>query len=135
MEFKAIQLFQNNLLRTLNGTKIKDMVSIASMLEKFNMQSVNQTNAGIKLLEVWKALNVDDYPLLIKRQETKIESMSTRADLTERPIEIGKSALTQRTSISDAIRLWNRAPTKIKDSKSLNQVKREIKSYVKQLPI
>ena len=68
-EFKAVQLVQNNLLRTLNGTKIKDKVSISSMLDKFNMQSVNQLNAGVKLLEVWKALTVDDYPLIIKRQE------------------------------------------------------------------
>ena len=62
-EFKDIQLVQNNLLRTLNGTKVKDKISIASMLDKFKMQSVNQTNASIKLLEVWKALNLDDYPL------------------------------------------------------------------------
>ena len=58
-DFRAIQLVQNDLLRTINGTKIKDKVSISSMLDKFNMQSVNQLNAGVKLLEMWKALNVD----------------------------------------------------------------------------
>ena len=67
--FKAIQQVQNNLLRTLNCSKIKDMVSISSMLTKFNMQSVNQLNAGVKLLEIWKAINVDNYPLQINRQQ------------------------------------------------------------------
>ena len=53
---------------------------------------------------------MDNYPLNIKRQENNIEGMSTRADLIGRPIEIGKSALTQKTSLSDSIHLWNRAP-------------------------
>ena len=134
-DFKAIQLVQNNLLRTLNGSKIKDKVSISSMLEKFNMQSINQLNASVKLLEVWKALNVDDYPLIIKRQVNNDEGMSTRADQAGRPIEIGKSALTQKTCVSDAIYLWNRAPKDVTESKTIYQAKKEIKSFVKTLPI
>ena len=105
------------------------------MLDKFNMHSVNQLNAGVKLLEMWKALNVDNYPLNIKRQENNIEGMSTRADLIGRPIEIGKSALTQKTSVSDSIHLWNRAPKNVKESKTLLQAKKEIKTYIKLLPI
>ena len=61
------------------------------MLEKFNMQSINQLNASVKLLEMWKALNVDNYPLSIKRQEINAEGVSTRADQAGRPIEIGKN--------------------------------------------
>ena len=134
-EFKAIQLVQNNLLRTLNRSKIKDKVSVSSMLEKFNMQSINQLNASVKLLEMWKALNVDNYPLSIKRQEIIAEGMSTRADQAGRPIEIGKTALTQKTIVSDAIYLWNRAPHNVTESKSIYQAKKEIKSFVKTLPI
>ena len=70
-EFKAIQIVQNNLLRLLNGTKIKDMVSISVMLKRFKMLSANQLNASMKLLEVWKAINLEDYPLLINRQENE----------------------------------------------------------------
>ena len=91
--------------------------------------------SSIKLLEIWKALNVDDYPLSIKRQEEKAENMTTRADLVNRPIEIGKTVLTQKTSVSDSIRLWNKAPNKVKECLSLYQAKREIKSYVKSLPV
>ena len=134
-EFKAIQLVQNNLLRTLNRSKIKDKVSVSSMLEKFNMQSINQLNASVKLLDMWKALNVDNYPLSIKRQEINAEGMSTRADQAGRPIEIGKTALTQKTIVSDGIYLWNRAPNNVTESKSIYQAKKEIKSFVKTLPI
>ena len=64
-DFKAIQLVQNKLLRLVNGTTLKDRVSTASLLQKFNMLSVNQLNAQVKLLEIWKALNVKEYPLKI----------------------------------------------------------------------
>ena len=51
--FKSIQLVQNKLLRFLNGT--------VSLLAKFDMLAVNQLNAQIKLLEMWKSKNVDTY--------------------------------------------------------------------------
>ena len=60
---KALQLTQNRMLRAINGTKIKDRVSVKSMLSKFNLLSVNQLAAQIKLTEVWKAKNVEDYAL------------------------------------------------------------------------
>ena len=60
-EFKAIQVVQNNLLRLLNRTKIKDIMSIPVMLKRYNMLSANQLNASIKLLEVWKAINLKDF--------------------------------------------------------------------------
>ena len=87
-EFKTIQLVQNNLLRTLNGTKVKDMVSIAFMLKKFNMLSANQMNASVKMLEVWKALHLNNYPLTINRQENSTIGVNTRADVSRRPIEV-----------------------------------------------
>ena len=40
-EMKAIQLVQNKLLRTLNGSKIKEKISVAHMLAKFKMLSVS----------------------------------------------------------------------------------------------
>ena len=99
------------------------------------MLSANQLNASIKLLEMWKALNVDNYPLNITRQEIKAGEPTTRAATAGRPKEIGKSILTQKTCISDAIRLWNLAPKKITDSETLYQAKKEIRADAKSLPI
>ena len=53
-DLKAIQLILNKLLRLLNGTKVKDLVSTKSMLDKFGILSINQLNAQVKLLEIWK---------------------------------------------------------------------------------
>ena len=61
--------------------------------------------------------------------------MSTRADCVRRPIEIGKTALVQKTCVSDLIHIWNRAPKSVTDSKTLYQAKRVIKSFVTSLPI
>ena len=134
-EFKAIQMVQNNLLRTLNGSKVKDKVSIKSMLNKFSMLSVNQLNASIKLLEVWKALKVDNYPLTIKRQEVTTNGTTTRGGSVGRPIEIGKTNLTHKTCVSDSIHLWNKAPKSITESASLYQAKKEIITFSMSLPI
>ena len=45
-----------------NGTKVKDMISTKSLLDEFGMMAVNQINAQIKLLEIWKSLNVLNSP-------------------------------------------------------------------------
>ena len=105
------------------------------MLDKFNLLSANQLNASVKLLEIWKALNVDNYPLSVDRQEENINGMSTRGDMACRPKEIGKTILTQKTCVSDAIHLWNQSPKIIKESNSVYKAKKEIKAYVKLLPV
>ena len=104
------------------------------MVEKFNILTVNQLNASVKLLEVWKALRVDN-PLIINRQENTAVGVTTRADTAGRPKEIGKSILTQKTCVSDAIHIWNKAPKSVTESNSLYQAKKEIRTYVRSLPI
>ena len=133
--FKSIQVLQNNLMRTLNGSKIKDMISIKSLLQKFDMLSVNQIDASIKLLQIWKTINLEDHPLKIQLQSAPLEGATTRAAEGGRPVERGGSNCLRNTAISDAIYIRNRAPTSVKESVSLYQVKRAIKIYVKSLPI
>ena len=87
------------------------------------MLSANQINASVKLLEVWKALKLDNYPLTINKQKCDHENVNTRANIENKPIEIGKTILTQKTCVSDAIRIWNRAPKQITESTSVYQAK------------
>ena len=84
---------------------------------------------------MWKALNLSNYPLEIKQQISSNNTATTRAAANGRPCDIGRSNLTQSTCISDAIKLWNAAPGAITESKSLYQAKREIKKFVRSLPI
>ena len=134
-DLKAIQLVQNKLLRSLNGTKISDKVSTASLLEKYNMLSINQLNAKAKLLEIWKALNLTNYPLQIRKQSTAHNGATTRADSQQRPLDVGRSTLTKKTFISDAIKTWNNASEKVKSCLTQYQAKKEIKKFVRLLPI
>ncbi len=99
------------------------------------MLSVNQLNASVKLLMVWKALNMDNYPLKIDRQKSSATRRNTRADSAGKPIEVGKTLMVQKTSVSDAIRVWNKSPTSVTGSVTLYQAKKEIKKFVKLLPI
>ena len=110
-------------------------MSIDFLLKKFQLLSVNQLNAQIKLLEIWKSENIPNYPLKVSKQGVNVVGVATRADYANRLREVGKSDLVQRTCISDAIRVWNRAPEKIKNSKSLYTAKKEIKTFAKTLPI
>ena len=134
-ELKAIQVVQNNLLRMLNRSKIKDKVSIDFMLKKFNMMSVNQLNAQIKLLEIWKSLNVNDYPLKLKRHDPNKAGSTTRACASGKLCEVGQSTKSQNTCVSDAIRLWNKAPASVTNCDSIYVAKKEIKKFAKTLPI
>ena len=47
----------------LNNTTLKDHIPTKSLLEKFNLLSVNQLAASIKLIEAWKSVNIVNYPV------------------------------------------------------------------------
>ena len=50
-----LQKCQNNLPRTLKNAKVSDRRSIESTLESQSMLSINQMQAQIKFIEVWKS--------------------------------------------------------------------------------
>ena len=55
------------------------------------MLSINQINGQMKVMKIWKALNIPDYPLKIIQQSTKTNMISTRACTNGKLIEYGKS--------------------------------------------
>ena len=69
------------------------------------------------------------------RQEENINGMSTRGDMACHTKRIGKTILTQKTCVSNMIHLWNKSPKIIKESNSVYKAKKEIKGYVKLLPV
>ena len=114
---------------------MEDKIKTSVLLEKLNMLSINQINAQIKIQEIWKALNIVNYPLKVDRKSVNVEGISTRVCTSSRLIESGKSCISQKTCMNDAIRIWNLAPDKITSAQSLYQAKREIKIYVQTLPV
>ena len=87
------------------------------------------------MLEIWKAINIANYPLQIKLNSVKNLGAATRAACKGVPIEVGKTTLTQKSSVSDAIKIWNVAPSLIKDCTTVYQAKKEIERYAMSIPI
>ena len=134
---KSLQLTQNRMLRAINNSKIKDKISIVSMLKKFNLLSVNQLAASIKLTEVWKSLNVVDYPLQLDPYNQTTATLSL--DLRPKPSRVfNDSARLQISKYSfnvDSARLWNQAPPEVTSAPTLDAAKSAIKTYANSLPV
>ena len=133
----SLQLTQNRMLRAINNSKNKDRISIESMLNKFDILSVNQLAASIKLIEVWKSQNVPDYPLLLDPYNQTPTTLNL--DLRPKPSRIfNDSARLQITKYSfnvDSARLWNHAPREVTSAPTLEAAKKAVLTHVKTLPV
>ena len=134
-DFDNIQKVQNKLIRMLTNTKLLDKVSTASLLQKTNMMSVNQINGQIKIQEVWKSINIKNYPIQIDKQTTHEYGTNTRACTNGRLLNSGYSCLAQKTCINDAVRIWNQLPASVTECDSFYQIKRQAKLFAKTLPV
>ena len=77
-DFSEVQKMQNKLLRLLNGVRLSDRINTKTLLQNKRMLSVNQMNAQCKLLEIWKSLNITDYPFKpnpIQREEIVVNTL------------------------------------------------------------
>ena len=100
------------------------------------MLSVNQINAQIKLVEIWKSLNIKNYPLTVTKKSISDTQPTTRSLTSGKLVEVGGvCGLTSKTCVSDAVRLWNIAPEKVTQATSIHTAKKEIKTFVKTFPI
>ena len=131
VELDKLQIAQNNMLRTLENVRVKEKVSVKSLLEKNQMLSVNQTMAQIKLIEMWKSKNVASYPLHPPTIQPIINGATTRGASTEK----FKINSTPNTFNGDATRLWNQAPVSVTNATNLKAAKTSVKAFCSSLPI
>ena len=99
------------------------------------MLSLNQINAQIKLLEIWKTINIEKYPIKINFVTRNNEVALTRACFIRYLEEKKLSNSSSRTFINDAIHIWNQAPMTIKSCSTIYSAKKEIKSFVLSLSL
>ena len=104
---KDVQICQNKMLRLLNNSRISDRISTATLLTKFNMMSVNQINAQIKLSEMSKAVKDEDHPFNIEKRESGPDVRSMRSISNEMLTVKSFSELSKNTFINDGIKAWN----------------------------
>ena len=133
----TVQVAQNKMLRKLDRITLKDHISSQTLLQKYKLLSVNQLAAEIKLVEAWKIINRDNYPL--KLEPNNPDRAYTQRELRPSSIKIwnddAKSMAAKVSFSRDAAKLWNNAPEVIKSAQSLNIAKKEIKSYCSLLPM
>ena len=133
---KAAQIAQNKLLRLLNNSTLKDKVSTVKLLENTGMLSVNQLAASIKIAEVWKSLNVEDYPIRLEPNHCESErpERTVRPGTTRLWNQDARTSAEKESFSRSAAKLWNSLPTEIKNTKTLFSAKKAIKAYCKLLP-
>ena len=135
LKMKSLQYAQNRLLRLLDGSRIKDRKSIRSLLQKFKLPSMNQIACEIKLMEAWKSINIQSYPVSI---ETEIKQDSDR---TLRQNSVRMFDESSRTKIGatsfhiSTAKLWNQTSVAVKNAKTKHTAKKAIKSYCNDLPL
>ena len=137
-DIKATQVAQNKMLRLLDGSRLKDRRSVKDMLEKFDMLSINQTIAEIKITEAWKANRDEDYPIHLekeRRTEGEEPAKNTRATNRREMKEGGRTTQAENCFVRDTGRLWNKVPMEIKEAPSKGTAKKLIRTYCKGLPI
>ena len=119
----------------MNGSKISDKISTTSILTKFDNLSVDQLNAQMKLVDMWKANNCEKYPTKLSKIEADEGRSTTRAVTKGKLIEIGVSNVARNTFYNDGVKAWNKIPDNIKICKTIWSAKKAITSFVKTLPL
>ena len=132
---QKLQRAQNKMLRVLENVKISDRISIAQLLERQKTLSVNQTQAQIKLSEIWKATNLENYPITVTKRANSLLAPETRSLRNERLVTIGTKRVVLDSCVEDAKIIWNLASENIKQAKTLYSAKTLIKQYCATLPI
>ena len=132
---KAAQIAQNKMQRMLEGVSLKEHVTSNSLLQKYNLPSVNQLAGEIKLMEAWKAINIPSYPFQMEENEPNRQVMdrSLRQNTIKKWKDSAKTKAARESMSIDCAKLWNNAPLEIKNATTKGMAKREIKKFSKTL--
>ena len=131
----SLQVSQNKFARFIHGSTLLDKINTRTIFNETKLLSVNQIMAQIKLAEVWKSLNLADYPIQWKCRTEVMKKAGLKTSNKPDLISSGKTNMQDSTFINDAARLWNVAPAAIKNCKTLFAAKKQIKIFVRTLPI
>ena len=128
---KATQVAQNKMLRMVDGVSLKEHVTSSSLLQKYNIPSVNQLAGEIKLMVAWKAIHVPYYPFIMTKKypNRTINDREVRPNTTKLWKDSAKSKAARENMSIDSARLWNIAPPNITNAVTQTAAKREIKKF------
>ena len=136
-KFQPVQVVLNDIMRLLCGARRKDKTTIASLLQSTGLLSLNQMAAQAILLMAWKIMR-GDCPALnslvtpVTSNSSRISKSKVRGDLV---LQRDGLRTTKDSFRHQAARIWNAAPSTIKNSKTIPTVKKHIREFVLTLPI
>ena len=106
----TIQVAQNKLARFLNGNSLMDKVPTTQKYKELNIQSVNQLNAQIKLLDVWKSTQSEYHSTKwARRNDSNLEQQTRSAVINNLSEAYGGRILTT-TFVNDAAKTMEHCP-------------------------
>ena len=125
----GIKVLFNDVLRLLCNTRRQQHTSIQSMLEKVGWLSINQLACEVRLLEVWKALNQDEYCLkdIFERVNNQV---NTRSNNQVKLKASFKTRLRENSFQFPSVQLWNAAPSEVTEAKTESQARAAIRKHV-----
>ena len=116
---------------------LSDRTHTVDLLKNAKILSVNQLAASIKLTEAWKSCNISDYPIQLEINHKNLvpNDRTVRPNTIRQWKEDGETALARDSFSRNTAKLWNQAPTKLKEANSLPLAKKAIKEYCQTLPV
>lgn len=131
-----VRITYNKVLRLLTGTTLRKKMSVKNMLKKLEWPSLNQLCAETRLLEAWKIANDPNSPLcgIMKLRETT-SNMKTRSQRHKVMVPGRQTKLSKTSFVYPTAKIWNNAPSSIKEAKKVRNGKALIRAFAKTLPL
>ena len=126
----AIRVTYNDVLRLLCNSKRDERKPIGELLGQLGWLSLNQMSCEVRLIEVWKSLNLEDYCL-----KDLFERVNSRNSERIRLKSAFKSRLRENSFHYPSVRIWNTAPSTVTHAKTESQARKAIRNFVQTLPI
>ena len=131
----GIKVIYHELLGLLCSTKRNSHTPIETMLNKLGWLSINQLASEIRLIEVWKGLNQENYCLNDLFEKAETNNGITRSAGLNKLKNVFKSKLRDNSFAYPSIQLWNSAPANVTTEIKESRARTAIRNFVKTLPI
>ena len=113
---------------------LENKMSIKEMLDKVGWLSINQLACEVRLIEVWKSLNLENYSLKNLFEKINNNHHNTRAAMKIRLKSGLKTRLRENSFHYPSVQLWNSAPSTICNAQTESEARKAIRAFVETLP-
>ena len=79
--------------------------------------------------------NLKSYPIQLNNRKDVIKREGLKTKNKPELVIKGNSSIQGQTFINDAARVWNNAPSVLKDCKTLSSARKQIKIFIQTLPL